>query len=71
MRPAASLQTVFVRSVKLYNSGDFRSSVTDMEQALVEYYKAYENCLASCDGTYELEEFKDFYPAVAGEHGAF
>ncbi|XP_059582932.1 endoplasmic reticulum protein SC65 isoform X2 [Alligator mississippiensis] len=62
---AQPYETVFVRSVKLYNSGDFRSSVTDMEQALVEYYKAYENCLASCDGTYELEEFKDFYPAVA------
>ncbi|XP_019405941.1 PREDICTED: synaptonemal complex protein SC65 isoform X2 [Crocodylus porosus] len=62
---AQPYETVFVRSVKLYNSGDFRSSVTDMEQALVEYYKAYENCLASCDSTYELVEFKDFYPAIA------
>ncbi|XP_042332598.1 endoplasmic reticulum protein SC65 [Sceloporus undulatus] len=55
----------FVRSVKLYNSGDFRSSIADMEHALSEYYKAYENCLAGCEGSYELREFKDFYPAIA------
>ncbi|XP_019405940.1 PREDICTED: synaptonemal complex protein SC65 isoform X1 [Crocodylus porosus] len=67
---AQPYETVFVRSVKLYNSGDFRSSVTDMEQALVEYYKAYENCLASCDSTYELVEFKDFYPAIADHYVA-
>lgn len=38
-----------------------------MEHALAEYYKAYENCLFSCEGSYELREFKDFYPAIAGE----
>uniref|UniRef100_A0A8C0H990 Prolyl 3-hydroxylase family member 4 (inactive) n=1 Tax=Chelonoidis abingdonii TaxID=106734 RepID=A0A8C0H990_CHEAB len=59
------VSTVFVRSVKLYNSGDFRSSIADMEHALAEYYKAYENCLAGCEGAYELREFKDFYPAIA------
>lgn len=56
-----------MRSVKLYNNGDFRSSVADMEQALAEYYKAYEDCLAGCEGAYELQEFKDFYPAIAGD----
>lgn len=59
-------QPIFVRSVKLYNNGDFRSSAADMEQALAEYYKAYEDCLAGCEGAYELQEFKDFYPAIAG-----
>ncbi|XP_034611760.1 endoplasmic reticulum protein SC65 [Trachemys scripta elegans] len=62
---AQPYETAFVRSVKLYNSGDFRSSIADMEHALVEYYKAYENCLAGCEGAYELREFKDFYPAIA------
>ncbi|KAH0626828.1 hypothetical protein JD844_002071 [Phrynosoma platyrhinos] len=62
---AQPYETVFVRSVKLYNSGDFRSSIADMEHALSEYYKAYENCLAGCEGSYELREFKDFYPAIA------
>lgn len=52
--------------MKLYNNGDFRSSAADMEQALAEYYKAYEDCLAGCEGAYELQEFKDFYPAIAG-----
>ncbi|NXG38753.1 SC65 protein, partial [Dromaius novaehollandiae] len=60
-----SSQPIFVRAVKLYNSGDFRSSAADMEQALAEYYQAYENCLAGCEGSYELQEFKDFYPAIA------
>lgn len=58
-----------MRAVKLYNSGDFRSSAADMEQALAEYYKAYEDCLAGCEGAYELQEFKDFYPAIAGSGG--
>ncbi|KAJ6658218.1 hypothetical protein lerEdw1_001485 [Lerista edwardsae] len=62
---AQPYETVFVRAVKLYNSGDFRSSIADMEHALAEYYKAYENCLFSCEGSYELREFKDFYPAIA------
>ncbi|NXJ41571.1 SC65 protein, partial [Ciconia maguari] len=64
---AQPYEPIFVRSVKLYNNGDFRSSAADMEQALAEYYKAYENCLASCEGAYELQEFKDFYPAIAGD----
>ncbi|XP_060112350.1 endoplasmic reticulum protein SC65 [Heteronotia binoei] len=61
----ALYKTVFVRAVKLYNSGDFRSSIADMEHALAEYYKVYENCLAGCEGGYELRDFKDFYPAIA------
>lgn len=64
-RPLGPRQPIFVRSVKLYNNGDFRSSAADMEQALAEYYKAYEDCLASCEGAHELQEFKDFYPAIA------
>uniref|UniRef100_A0A8B9PQQ8 Endoplasmic reticulum protein SC65 n=1 Tax=Apteryx owenii TaxID=8824 RepID=A0A8B9PQQ8_APTOW len=62
---AQPYEPIFVRSVKLYNNGDFRSSAAGMEQALAEYYKAYENCLAGCEGSYELQEFKDFYPAIA------
>ncbi|CAM9837512.1 unnamed protein product [Bubo scandiacus] len=62
---AQPYEPIFVRSVKLYNNGDFRSSAADMEQALAEYYKAYEDCLAGCEGAYELQEFKDFYPAIA------
>ncbi|KAL8175993.1 UNVERIFIED_CONTAM: Endoplasmic reticulum protein SC65 [Gekko kuhli] len=62
---AQPYETVFVRAVKLYNSGDFRSSIADMEHALAEYYKVYENCLAGCEGSYELRDFKDFYPAIA------
>uniref|UniRef100_A0A8C5U4W6 Prolyl 3-hydroxylase family member 4 (inactive) n=1 Tax=Malurus cyaneus samueli TaxID=2593467 RepID=A0A8C5U4W6_9PASS len=66
---AQPYEPIFVRSVKLYNNGDFRSSAADMEQALAEYYKAYEDCLAGCEGAYELQEFKDFYPAIAGSGG--
>ncbi|XP_032093568.1 endoplasmic reticulum protein SC65 [Thamnophis elegans] len=62
---AQPYETVFVRAVKLYNSGDFRSSIADMEHALSKYYEAYENCLAGCEGSYEVSEFKDFYPAIA------
>ncbi|XP_053554834.1 endoplasmic reticulum protein SC65 [Bombina bombina] len=56
---------IFVKAVKSYNAGDFRRSIEDMEQALPLYYKSYDHCLSSCEGTYEMREFKDFYPAVA------
>ncbi|XP_062483634.1 endoplasmic reticulum protein SC65 [Pezoporus occidentalis] len=62
---AQPYEPTFVRSVKLYNNGDFRSSAADMEQALAQYYRAYEDCLAGCEGAYELQDFKDFYPAIA------
>ncbi|KAM8795331.1 endoplasmic reticulum protein SC65 [Eudromia elegans] len=62
---AQPYEPIFVRAVKLYNGGDFRSSAAHMEQALAEYYKAYESCLAGCEGAREIQDFKDFYPAVA------
>ncbi|NXR06928.1 SC65 protein, partial [Semnornis frantzii] len=62
---APPYESIFVRSVKLYNNGDFRSSAAGMEQALAEYFQAYEDCLAGCEGAYELQDFKDFYPAIA------
>lgn len=62
---AHAYEAIFVKAVKSYNSGDFSSSTAGMEQALSEYYKAYENCLAGCAGSYEVKEMKDFYPAIA------
>ncbi|KAG8446686.1 hypothetical protein GDO86_014225 [Hymenochirus boettgeri] len=56
---------IFVKAVKAYNAGDFRRSIEEMEQALPLYYKAYNSCLTACEGTFEMREFKDFYPAVA------
>ncbi|XP_029428225.1 endoplasmic reticulum protein SC65 [Rhinatrema bivittatum] len=62
---AQPYEAIFVTAVKAYNSGDFRSSVTGMEQAVTEYYKAYQDCVAGCEGSYEQKESKDFYPAIA------
>lgn len=59
-------QAVFLRAVKLYNSGDFRSSTEDMERALAEYLAIFARCLAGCEGAHEQVDFKDFYPAIAG-----
>lgn len=61
-----SLQAVFLRAVKLYNSGDFRGSAEDMERALAEYLAVFARCLAGCEGAHEQVDFKDFYPAIAG-----
>lgn len=38
-----------------------------MEQAITQYFEIYSNCLAGCEGSYEILEFKDFYPTLAGE----
>lgn len=63
-------QSVFLKSVTLYNSGDFSSSARNMEEALVQYFEIYQNCLAGCEGSYEILEFKDFYPTLAGKNQA-
>lgn len=60
---------MFVKSVTLYNSGDFSGSARHMEQALTSYFDAYDTCVAACDGSYEILEFKDFYPTLAGGCG--
>lgn len=57
----------FLKSVTLYNNGDFSSSARNMEQAITHYFEVYEDCLAGCEGSYEILEFKDFYPTLAGE----
>ncbi|XP_011902028.1 PREDICTED: synaptonemal complex protein SC65 isoform X2 [Cercocebus atys] len=70
---AQPYEAVFLRAVKLYNSGDFRSSTEDMERALAEYLAVFARCLAGCEGAHEQVDFKDFYPAIAGirhpDHG--
>ncbi|XP_054170699.1 endoplasmic reticulum protein SC65 isoform X4 [Homo sapiens] len=70
---AQPYEAVFLRAVKLYNSGDFRSSTEDMERALSEYLAVFARCLAGCEGAHEQVDFKDFYPAIAGichpDHG--
>ncbi|XP_047427588.1 endoplasmic reticulum protein SC65 [Mugil cephalus] len=58
-------ESVFLKSVMLYNSGDFSSSARNMEQAITQYFEAYSLCLAGCEGSYEILEFKDFYPTLA------
>ncbi|KFO28522.1 Junction plakoglobin [Fukomys damarensis] len=62
---AQPYEAVFLRAVKLYNSGDFRGSAEDMERALAEYLAVFARCLAGCEGAQEQVEFKDFYPAIA------
>ncbi|XP_059203588.1 endoplasmic reticulum protein SC65 [Centropristis striata] len=58
-------ESVFLKSVTLYNNGDFSSSARNMEQAITHYFEVYALCLAGCEGSYEILEYKDFYPTMA------
>lgn len=58
-------ESVFLKSVTLYNNGDFSNSARNMEQAITQYFEVYNLCLAGCDSSYEIAEFKDFYPSMA------
>ncbi|KAK2833159.1 hypothetical protein Q5P01_017048 [Channa striata] len=58
-------ESVFLKSVMLYNSGDFSSSARHMEQAIKQYFEIYNLCLMGCEGSFEILEFKDFYPTLA------
>lgn len=61
------VQSVFLKGVMLYNSGDFSGGARNMEQAITQYFEIYNSCLAGCEGSYEILEFKDFYPTLASK----
>lgn len=61
------LQTLFVRAVRAYNGDNFRTSVSDMELALRDFFKVYDECLAASEGPRDVKDFKDFYPSIAGQ----
>lgn len=62
-----SVQSLFVRAVRAYNGENFRTSVSDMELALRDFMKVYDECLAACEGPRDVKDFKDFYPSIAGQ----
>lgn len=59
-------QNLFVRAVRAYNGDNWRTSISDMELALPDFFKAYDDCIATCEGSREITDFKDFYLSIAG-----
>ncbi|XP_068606284.1 endoplasmic reticulum protein SC65 [Brachionichthys hirsutus] len=58
-------ESSFLKSVTLYDGGDFSSSARSMEEAATHYFAVYGDCLAGCEGSYEILESKAFYPTLA------
>lgn len=58
-------ESVFVKSVTQYNNGDFSNSARNMEQAISQYFDIYNLCIAGCEGSFEIVEYKDFYATLA------
>ncbi|XP_019729753.1 cartilage-associated protein [Hippocampus comes] len=63
-----SYETLFVRAVRAYNGDNFRTSVSDMELALRDFFKVYDECLAASEGPRDIKEFKDFYLNIADHY---
>lgn len=61
-------ETLFIRAVRAYNGENYRTSISDMELALPDYFKTYDECLAHCEGSREITAFKDFYLSVADHY---
>ncbi|MEQ2175453.1 hypothetical protein GOODEAATRI_018090 [Goodea atripinnis] len=64
----AYFKTLFLRAVKAYNGDNFRTSVSDMELALRDFFKVYDECLAASEGPRHVKEFKDFYASIADHY---
>lgn len=62
------IQSLFIRAVRAYNGDNFRTSVSDMELALRDFFKVYDECIAASEGSRQIKDFKDFYPSIAGRH---
>lgn len=56
-----------MRAVRAYNGENYRTSVSDMELALRDFMKVYDECLAASEGPRDVKDFKDFYPSIAGQ----
>lgn len=63
-----SYETLFVRAVRAFNGDNFRTCVSDMELALRDFIKVYDECLAASEGSREIKDFKDFYPSIAAHY---
>lgn len=63
-----SYEALFVRAVRAYNGDNYRTSVSDMELALRDFLKVYDECLAASEGAREIKDFKDFYPSIADHY---
>uniref|UniRef100_A0A8D2NAA4 Leprecan-like alpha-helical domain-containing protein n=1 Tax=Zonotrichia albicollis TaxID=44394 RepID=A0A8D2NAA4_ZONAL len=61
-------ENLFVRAVRAYNGDNWRTSISDMELALPEFFKAYDDCIAACEGSREITDFKDFYLSIADHY---
>ncbi|CAG10002.1 unnamed protein product, partial [Tetraodon nigroviridis] len=61
-------ETLFVRAVRAYNGENFRTSVADMELALQDFLKVYDECVAASEGPRDVTDFKDFYPSIADHY---
>ncbi|XP_075995772.1 cartilage-associated protein [Genypterus blacodes] len=63
-----SYEKLFIRAVRAYNGENFRTSVSDMELALRDFFKVYDECLAASEGPRDISDFKDFYPSIADHY---
>ncbi|KAK2836482.1 hypothetical protein Q7C36_014351 [Tachysurus vachellii] len=63
-----SYEMLFIRAVRAYNGDNYRTSVTDMELALQDFFKAYDECIAASESSREIKDFKDFYPSIADHY---
>ncbi|NXW94198.1 CRTAP protein, partial [Alopecoenas beccarii] len=61
-------ENLFVRAVRAYNGENWRTSISDMELALPDFFKAYDDCTATCEGSREIKDFKDFYLSIADHY---
>ncbi|XP_036864542.1 cartilage-associated protein isoform X2 [Manis javanica] len=66
--PATFSLTLFIRAVRAYNGENWRTAITDMELALPDFFKAFYECLAACEGSREIKDFKDFYLSIADHY---
>uniref|UniRef100_A0A8C1ZZ19 Cartilage associated protein n=1 Tax=Cyprinus carpio TaxID=7962 RepID=A0A8C1ZZ19_CYPCA len=63
-----SYEMLFIRAVRAYNGENFRTSVSDMELALRDFFKVYDECIAASEGSRQIKDFKDFYPSIADHY---
>ncbi|KAM3922019.1 cartilage-associated protein [Leptodactylus fuscus] len=61
-------ETLFIRAVRAYNGENWRTSISDMELALPDFFKAFQECISVCEGSREVKDFKDFYQSVADHY---
>lgn len=58
---------MYSHGINAYEEKDWQAVIDNMEESLVDFLQAEEECRAQCEGPFDHGWLPDFYPSIASE----